>query len=72
MQAVDNDFPQRSAGGTITVNVVRNQGPPVFTQSGNYFIAIDESLPVFSSVITVTASDSDASVSNCEWVDLYR
>ena len=63
MQAIDNGIPRRSDSNTITINIVRNQGPPVFTQNANYFTTIDEDLPVFSSVLTVSATDSDASVS---------
>ncbi|KAH3873306.1 hypothetical protein DPMN_036538, partial [Dreissena polymorpha] len=60
IQARDNDVNPRTDTKTLTVNIVRNQGPPIFSQSGNYFQTVDETLGVFSSVLTVTATDSDS------------
>ncbi|WAQ95445.1 FAT4-like protein [Mya arenaria] len=60
IEASDNDVNARTATGTLTINVVRNSGPPSFSQNGNYFTTVDETLAVASSVLTVSATDFDS------------
>lgn len=62
IEARDNHVNPRTDTGTVRINVVRNQGPPVFTSNANYFATIDENLQVTSSVLTVSATDSDSQV----------
>ena len=63
IEARDGDFQTRTDTGLLTINIVGNQGPPVFTQNNNYFQSIDESLSVTESVLIVSAVDQDAPVS---------
>ncbi|KAK3089813.1 hypothetical protein FSP39_006721 [Pinctada imbricata] len=58
LRACDNGFPQRCANNTATISVNRNQFPPVFVNSP-YFQTIQETAQTGSSVLVVTATDSD-------------
>ena len=46
---------------SVTVNVVRNLNPPLFTQAA-YSVPINNSLPVGTEVIDLTAVDADTQV----------
>ncbi|XP_076458559.1 protocadherin Fat 1-like [Babylonia areolata] len=58
--ARDTGVPQLTSASpaSVTVNVVRNLNPPVFTQQ-NYATTIDNSLASGSEVLVVTAIDAD-------------
>ena len=55
----DAGTPQKSAETTVRVNVLRNSHTPAFIRS-QYAANIDESLPIGSVVIGVSATDGDA------------
>ena len=55
----DAGTPQKSAEATVRVNVLRNSHTPTFIRS-QYSTDIDESLPIGSVVIGVSATDGDA------------
>ena len=57
-RACDNGLPQRCANSTGTITVTRNQFPPVFFNEP-YSRVIQESTPLGSSIIQLTAQDND-------------
>ena len=60
----------RSAGqtATVTINVNRNEFAPLFFNT-TYYADILETQSIGSSIVTVTASDQDSSVS---WRDRFK
>ena len=54
-------MPSRSSNATLTVNILRNQAPPVFI-SEPYSRTIDRNTGVDTSILTVTATDNDIQV----------
>ena len=57
----DRASPQKSAQATLTVNVNRDDSPPVFRNTP-YSVAISENRDVLSSIFRVTADDADLRV----------
>lgn len=49
---------------TVSISVSRNVHAPEFTEI-NYFVQLNETEPVGSLILTITATDDDAGVSNC-------
>lgn len=60
--AYDGGSPPRSATAIATINILRNLNSPVFSPS-NYEETILETMQVGTSILRVTASDADRSVS---------
>ena len=59
IQAEDNGSPPRSSNLTVFINVTdANDNPPVFEPS-EYSASVNESIPVGSTVLQVTATDRD-------------
>lgn len=60
--AKDNGRPQRSSSIPLIIHVRDfNDNPPVFTP-GDIFKSIPENLPLFTSVMAITAHDTDADI----------
>ncbi|KAJ8318063.1 hypothetical protein KUTeg_003154 [Tegillarca granosa] len=59
----DKGSPVRTANdrASVTVNIQRNQNPPIFFNT-SYFSVIREDVNVGTSVVTVTATDADTNV----------
>ncbi|KAH3873286.1 hypothetical protein DPMN_036518 [Dreissena polymorpha] len=57
-RACDSGLPQRCANSTGTINVLRNQFPPIF-RNEPYSRTIQDTAVVGSSVLTITATDAD-------------
>ncbi|KAL3878031.1 hypothetical protein ACJMK2_035667, partial [Sinanodonta woodiana] len=49
----------RTGSLLLTISVQRNQGPPVFSPSQNFFASVNENVAIDTSVITVQAIDTD-------------
>lgn len=65
MQATDQGSSPRSASqpATVTINVIRNQFPPVFVNTP-YATSLPFTVAAGSSVYNVNATDADTRVSN--------
>ena len=59
---MDLGFPTLTADATLTVNILRNQAPPVFI-SEPYAVTIDRNQGIGSNIYRVTATDADTQVS---------
>lgn len=65
--AFDGGSPPRSATAIATINIQRNLNSPIFNPS-SYEETILETLQAGTSILRVTASDSDRSVSGEVWL----
>lgn len=68
--AYDGGSPPRSATAIATINILRNLNSPVFSPS-NYEETILETMQVGTSILRVTASDADRSVSTVNYCYLF-
>ena len=59
MRAEDLSYPFRSSTALVTVNVIRNNAQPQFTNAGVYDQTVDEDISVLEEILTVSATDSD-------------
>ena len=63
VRAYDPEYPDDYALETVTINVARNEYSPQFDRQA-YTVTINETEPVGTNILTLTASDQNSGVKN--------